>query len=65
MITPTEFSSRLKARPKTFAGKLDHLAGHHAGEAVDPGDAVAHLDDLTDLADVDLGLELLNFLLNY
>ena len=46
------------------AGELDHFAGHHAGQAVDAGDAVAHLEHAADLADVDLRLELLNFLLD-
>ena len=67
MITPTEFSSRLKARPIAAAGaagELDHFARHHAGQAVDAGDAVAHFDHAADLADVDARFELLNFLLN-
>ena len=64
MITPTEFSSRLNASPWTPLGKLDHLAGHHAREAVDPGDAVADLEHAADLADVDPGLELLDFMLD-
>ena len=47
------------------AGKLDHFAGHDARQAVDARDAVAHLDHAADLADVDLRLVLLNFLLDY
>ena len=47
------------------AGKLDHLARHDAGQAVDAGDAVAHLDHPADLADVDARFELFNFLPNY
>ncbi len=43
-------------------GKLDHLAGHDAGQPVDPGDAVADLQDAPDFADVDPGFVLLNFL---
>ncbi len=64
MITPTLFSSRLKARPMTPTGKLDHLAGHHAGQAVDAGDAVADFQDRADFADVDLVLVLFDFALN-
>ena len=66
MMTPTEFSSRLKARPLTppAAGEFDHFARHHAGQSVDAGDAVADLDHAADLADVDARLELLNFLLD-
>ena len=45
-------------------GELDHLAGHHAGQAVDAGDAVADLEHAADLADVDLRRELLDFLLD-
>ena len=44
MMTPTEFSSRLKASPLTPFWEGDHLAGHHAREAVDPGDPVADLE---------------------
>ncbi len=40
------------------AGELDHLAGHDARQAVDAGDAVAHLQHAADLADVDLRLVL-------
>ena len=61
-MTPTEFSSRLKARPIDAAGELDHFAGHDAREAVDAGDAVADFQHAADFADVDLRLELLNFL---
>ena len=51
MMTPTEFSSRLKARPRDAgARELDHLAGHDAGQAVDAGDAVADLQHPADLA---------------
>ncbi len=38
------------------AWELDHFAGHHAGQAVDAGDAVAHFEHATDFADVDLRL---------
>ena len=48
-----------------LAGELDHLAGHDVRQAVDAGDAVAYFDHATDLADVDAGLELFNFLLDY
>ncbi len=43
------------------AGELDHLAGHHAGQAVDARNAVAHLQHATDLADVDLRLVVSQF----
>ena len=43
----------VEGQAEDAAGKLDHLAGHHAGQAVDAGDAVAHLDHPADLADVD------------
>ena len=46
------------------AGKLDHFAGHHARQSVDPGDAVADFQHATDFADVDLGLVVFNFRLN-
>ena len=64
MMTPTEFSSRLNARPLTPLGKLDHLARHDAGQPVDAGNAVADFQHGADFADVDLALELLNFLLD-
>ena len=41
-----------------------HLAGHQAGEAVDPRDAVSDLEDLAHFARRDLGRELLDFTLN-
>ncbi len=44
--------------------KLHHLAGHDAGESINSGDPIAHFDHPAHLADVDLGLELLNFLLD-
>ena len=42
------------------AGEADHLAGHHAGEAVHAGDAVAHLEHAAHLAHVDARLVLLD-----
>ena len=45
-------------------GELDHLLGHHAGEAVHAGDAVADFQHAADVADVDLRRELLDFLLD-
>ena len=42
----------------------DHLAGHDAGEAVDPGDAVADLEHLPHLGPGDLGRELLDLTLD-
>ncbi len=38
------------------AGKREQLARHRPVEAVDAGDAVAHLDHAADLLEVDLGL---------
>ena len=46
-------------------GKLDHFAGHHARQAVDARDAVAHFEHATDFAHVDLRLEGLNFRLDH
>ena len=46
------------------AGELDHFAGHHARQAVDARDAVAHFEHATDFADVDLRLVVLNFRLD-
>src|SRR5262249_40300959 len=42
------------------AGELEHLAGHHASQAVDAGDAVAHFQDAAHFAHVQPGAELLN-----
>ena len=42
----------------------DHLAGHHAREAVDPRDPVADLEHAPDLGPGDLGLELLDLTLD-
>ena len=64
MMMPTEFSSRLNARPIGAAGELDHFAGHDARQAVDLGDAVADFEHAADFADVDLRRVVLNFLLN-
>ena len=58
MITaPTLSSSRLSTRPVTVSpvscgGELEHLAGDRGLEAVDAGDAVAHLEHGADLVDV-------------
>ncbi len=43
-------------------GELDHFAGHHAGQPVDPGDTVTDFQHRSDFADVDLALELSRFL---
>ena len=43
------------------AGELDHFAGHDARQAVDAGNAVAHLQHAPDFADVDVRLVLLDF----
>ena len=62
MMTPTEFSSRLKARPRTpVPRELDHFAGHDAGQAVDAGDAVADFQHPADLAGLELAAVLFNF----
>src|SRR5690606_35227281 len=45
--------------------ELEELAGHRLGEAVDAGDAVADLDHAADLGDLQLGGELLDFLLDH
>ena len=55
----------VEGQPDDAAGKLDHFAGHDAGQAVDPGNAVAHLEHAADFADVDLRFVLFNFLLDY
>ncbi len=59
-------SSRLKTWPDGGAVglELEHFAGHGFGEAVDAGDAVADLDDLTDLGDFQLGGVTFDFLLD-
>jgi hypothetical protein len=44
--------------------ELEQLAGHGVGEAVDLGDAVADLDDSTDVEHVELGGVLLDLLLD-
>ena len=44
------------------AGELDHFACHHAREAPDAGDAVAHLKHAADLPDVDARLVADDFL---
>ena len=41
--------------PLGAVGELQALAGHGAGQAVDAGDAVAHLEHLADLREVDVG----------
>ncbi len=56
---------QVEGQPGDAAGELDHFAGHHARQAVDARNAVAHLENTSDFADVDLRLVLLNFLLNY
>ncbi len=54
----------VEGQPDDAAGKLDHFAGHHAGQAVDARNTIAHFQHATDLADVDLRLEVFNFRLN-
>ena len=63
-MTPTDDSSRLKRQPLDAVLERDHLAVHHAGEAVNPGDPVADLEDAADLGPDDLGLELLDLTLD-
>ena len=47
-----------------FMGKLQELTGHGLLQAMDAGDAVAHLDDGTDVVDVEIDLVALNLLLD-
>ena len=54
----------VEGQPDGAVGKLDHFAGHHARQAVDARDAVAHFQHPSDFADVDLGVEGFNFRLN-
>ncbi len=44
--------------------ELEHFAGHGVGQAVDPGDAVAHLDHAPDIRDLERRGVLLNFVLD-
>ena len=39
-------------------GEIDEFAGHHVGQAVAAGDAVADFQHLADLAGFDLSVEL-------
>ena len=43
------------------ADEFDHLAGHDVGQAVDARDAVADLQDATDLTSHGFAAELVNF----
>ena len=54
----------VEGQAEDIVGEFDHLAGHDAGEAIDAGHTVAHLDDPPDFADVDFRLVLLNFVLD-
>src|SRR5262249_49668469 len=47
------------------AGELDHLRAHDAGEAVDPGDAVADVEDAADFPEIQLGFVALDLSLQY
>ena len=47
----------VEGEPEDVVGELDELAGHHAVEAVDAGDAITHRDHRSDLGHVDGGLE--------
>ncbi len=49
----------------TFTDELEQLTGHGATQTVDAGDTVTDLDDRADLAYVDLGLELLELILEH
>src|SRR5262249_7441197 len=56
---------QVKCQPADLGrGELDHLAGHDGGQAVDAGDAVAHLEDAADLPDVLAGPEVLELIPN-
>jgi len=54
----------VEGQPLDAVLERDHLAGHHAREAVDPRDPVADLEDAPDLGLGDLGLELLDLTLD-
>ena len=49
-------------QPEDVAGELQQLAGHGALQAIDAGDAVAHLDDAAGFLEVDLRLVALQLL---
>ena len=55
----------VKRQPADTAGELEHFARHHAGQPVNLSDTVPHFDNAADLAHVNMGLKLFNFLLYY
>ena len=62
MMTPTEFSSRLKARPRTPVRVNSTISpAMTPRQAVDAGDAVADLQHPADFADVEPRAVLFNF----
>ena len=56
---------QVEGQPDDAAGKLDHLAGHDAGQTMHASDPVAHFEHRADLSNVQLTLELLDFLLDH
>ena len=61
---PVDLRGRVDGRQADRAvGELHHFTGHHAGETVNPGDPVTDFQDGSDLADIDLAVELLDLLL--
>ena len=66
MMMPTEFSSRLKARPRTPVRVNSTISpAMTPRQAVDAGDAVADFQHAADFAGVQLRAVLLNFRLQY
>ncbi len=53
----------VQRQPQQAAGKFEQLVHRHAGETLDPGDAVADLDGVPDLLRAQLGLEIREVLL--
>jgi hypothetical protein len=45
-------------------GKLNHFAGHHAGESVNPGDPVSDFEDASDFSDINFLFVLFDLFLN-
>jgi hypothetical protein len=56
---------KVEGQARDAIGKLDHFAGHDAGEAVHARNTVADFENASYFADVDLRFVLLNFLLDY
>ena len=55
---------QVESQPAHPVGELDHLIGHDARQAMDAGNAVAHLQHRADFADIEVALEVLEFRLN-